>query len=240
MSDESVDSGENGMLDKTTDPGKSFGFSDNPEEAWTLPAETYFDVGWYGQEQQSIFQHHWRYAAHISEIPEPGDYVTLQIGTQPVVILRTADGSIRAFHNVCKHRAHLLFPDERGHNPGKLITCPYHAWAYDYQGALKAAPYCDQITGFDKSEFTLNQLVVEQLHGLLFVNINPAAPSIELDCGHYFHYDCTRRRLRERWPTPQITFGFCECPLCKTKIYHELLLEELNPIFALHREIELK
>ncbi|MDH3534447.1 MAG: aromatic ring-hydroxylating dioxygenase subunit alpha [Gammaproteobacteria bacterium] len=149
---------------------RQFDFDENPETASTLPAATYFDRDWFELEKRRIFRRNWRCVGHVNDIADKGDYVTDAIVDQPVFALRCRDGSIRAFHNVCKHRAHLLLTAPRGTLKSKLITCPYHAWAYDNDGCLQAAPHCESIRGFDKSEIRLDALKVEIILGFIFVN----------------------------------------------------------------------
>ena len=163
------------MLDKTGEFPLDFDFSDDPELAWTLPAYTYFDRDWFDQEQHTIFSSSWRFMGHVGDIPSPGDYLTTVIGDQPVMLLRDHDGNVRAFHNVCKHRAHLLLTQAAGSLSSPRITCPYHAWTYDLGGQLKAAPHCELIREFDKSAVRLDALTVEIVHGLVFVNLDSGA-----------------------------------------------------------------
>ena len=157
-------------------------FDTNPETASTLPSTTYYDHHWFELEKRHIFRQSWRCVGHVNDIPDDGDYLTVSIVDHPVFVLRCEDGSIRAFHNVCKHRAHPLFTESRGRLKSKLITCPYHAWAYDRSGLLHSAPHCESIRGFDKSAIQLDALKVESIMGFIFVNHNldadPLAPQI--------------------------------------------------------------
>jgi len=157
---------------------RNFNFDDDPETASTLPAFTYYDRDWFELEKRHIFRHSWRCVGHVGSIPGDGDYLTDSIVDQPVFVLRCHDGSIRAFHNACRHRAHLLLIEARGSLKSKLITCPYHAWAYDSSGQLRAAPHCETIRGFDKSEIHLDALKVEVIMGFIFVNLDPAADDL--------------------------------------------------------------
>ena len=147
-----------------------FSFDDNPETASTLPAYTYFDRDWFELERRHIFRQNWRFVGHVGSLPSGGDYLTDTIVDQPIFVLRCRDGSIKAFHNACRHRAHLLLTEARGSLKSKLITCPYHAWAYDSDGQLQAAPHCESVRGFDKSEIRLEELKVEIILGFIFVN----------------------------------------------------------------------
>src|ERR1700733_11112786 len=96
---------------------------------WTLRAKAYFDPDVYAKEQHKVFHSAYVYALHASQIPEPGSYQALTLGDSEVLIIRGADNQIRAFHNVCVHRGHLLV--SRGSNGCKRqLICPYHAWQY--------------------------------------------------------------------------------------------------------------
>jgi len=153
-----------------------FSFDDNPETASTLPAYTYFDRDWFELEKKHIFSRNWRCVGHVNDIAKVGDYLTDSIVDQPIFVLRSRDGSINAFHNACRHRAHPLLTETRGSLKSKLITCPYHAWAYDSAGQLQAAPHCESIREFDKSAIHLEALKVEIIAGFIFVN-----PDIDSD-----------------------------------------------------------
>ncbi len=155
-----------------------FRFESNPELASTLPAFTYWDRHWFEEEKRRIFRCNWRCVGHISDIPEPGDYLTHQLVDQPILVFRNPAGLIRAFHNVCKHRGHLLLRHTQGNLGTKLITCPYHAWAYDTEGQLRMAPHCEHIQGFSRSDISLDPVSVEVISGFIFINLNPDAPSL--------------------------------------------------------------
>ena len=101
-------------------------FSDDPDNAWTLPGHYYYDEAVYADELERIFYRNWQYVCHISQLKTPGRYVVRDIGSQSVVVLRDTHGEIRGFHNVCQHRAHRLLEGEG--QVRESITCPYHAW----------------------------------------------------------------------------------------------------------------
>jgi phenylpropionate dioxygenase-like ring-hydroxylating dioxygenase large terminal subunit len=182
------------MLKEITDNATDFDFSDDPEIAWTLPGYTYHDSRWFELEKRKIFGSSWRFVGHITDIANPGDYLTNTIVDQPVVVLRDRQDQIKAFHNVCKHRAHLLFTEDFGTMASPLITCPYHAWAYDTEGNLQAAPHCDLIREFDKSGIKLDSVKVEVFNGLIFVNLDPNAKPLHPQLDDIFP------RIRAHYP----------------------------------------
>ena len=83
-------------------------FSKDPESSWTLPGRYYYDPEIYALEQKAIFYRSWQYACHNSRLTKPVQYFVRDIGDQSVLVLRDKTGQIRAFHNVCQHRAHRL------------------------------------------------------------------------------------------------------------------------------------
>lgn len=139
-----------------------------------LAAHYYTDPDIFRQEQQKIFAKTWQYAGHISQLAKAGDYFTFQIGGENLFCIRDRAGEIRAFYNVCQHRAHELLS---GSGSVHSIVCPYHAWSYEFSGALKFGPNISAVPGFDKSEICLTPARVEEFCGFLFVNLDPdAAP----------------------------------------------------------------
>lgn len=148
-------------------------FNDDPYQSYSLPGQYYFDPAIFALEQERVFRKTWQYACHISRIAEAGEYVVRDIGDQSIVVLRDEDGEIRAFHNVCQHRAHRLLE-----GTGKVratIVCPYHTWTYELSGNLRHARHAEQVKGFDKSKVCLSKVRAEQFCGFVFVNLNPDA-----------------------------------------------------------------
>jgi len=141
--------------------------------SWTLPSRYYHDEAIFAREMERIFRRSWCYVGHVSELPHPGSYVTDRVAGQPVVLVRGRDLQVRAFFNVCRHRAHLLLAGCGTLKSG--ITCPYHAWTYALDGTLRGARLTDDVPGFDKADFPLRALPVSIVAGLVFVNLDPAA-----------------------------------------------------------------
>lgn len=134
----------------------------------------YTDPEIFRQEREKIFFRTWQFAGHVSQLEKPGSYFTFSILDQELFCVKGRDGVIRCFYNVCQHRAHRLVQGEGRKN---MLTCPYHAWAYDLTGALRAAPNEAAVAGFDKSKICLSSVRLEDFNGFLFVNLDPdAAP----------------------------------------------------------------
>jgi choline monooxygenase len=145
-------------------------FDADPEQSYTMPARLYFDAEVLELERREIFHKSWIPIAHRSEVEDAGDYVTSDILGQNIFAIRGRDGELRGFYNVCQHRGHELLS---GQGKAKnLITCPYHAWAYGFDGSLQAARHCDDVKGFEKSDFTLPGVRVEEFCGMVFANLD--------------------------------------------------------------------
>ena len=146
------------------------------EDARSLPFAVYTDPSMLAAEAQTIFAHDWVFVCMAGELSAPGDYYALQIAGEPVVVLRAEDGELRALSNVCRHRGTLLLEDGFG-TVDKYITCPYHAWAYDHQGALQAIPFNEQIA-VDRDQHSLPRWQIALWNGLVFVNLDTDAPPL--------------------------------------------------------------
>jgi len=142
----------------------------------TSPAEVYRDPATYDAERRRVFARSWQFIGHESELRETGDVVAATIAGFPVIAVKTGDG-VKAFHNVCRHRAGPLFDGERG-NCGASLTCKYHGWSYALDGRLRSARDFGAADGFDPRNFSLFSLRVEAWRGFVFVNMDEAAPPL--------------------------------------------------------------
>ena len=97
------------------------------DDACSLPAWLYHDREFFEAEVRSVFRPSWQVVCHLSDIPNAGDYHTLEFLGEALFVVRGDDGEVRAFHNVCRHRASRLVEPGRGHC-GRRISCPYHHW----------------------------------------------------------------------------------------------------------------
>ncbi len=150
----------------------------DPARSYTLPGAYYSAPEIFEAEKERIFYRVWQLVAHESELSNPGDYVTAEIADQSVFVIRGGDGELRGFYNVCQHRAHELLKGKG--NVKAAIVCPYHAWAYETDGSLRAARHADKLPGFDPSDFGLTPVRIESALGFVFVNLDPdAAPLAE-------------------------------------------------------------
>ena len=114
----------------------------------------------------------WTCLGRADELPNPGDYRTYEVGGSGVIVLRDAEGELRAYHNVCRHRGTRILEAESGTGL-TLIQCPYHAWTYGLDGHLAGAPHMEEIEGFDREDSGLYPVRCEAWRGFLFVNLDP-------------------------------------------------------------------
>ena len=171
-----------------------------PEDAEPLPHWAYTSPIWFERERERIFARAWNYAGHSSQIPGPGDYLTLSIAGIPVIVVRGQDGNIRAFFNSCRHRGTKLLD---GDGNAKLIRCPYHAWAYDLTGSLVATPLVEEDMAGRKASLGLHRVRLEVLDGFMFAGLDEklspvatAMGSLSREWSGYAPADlvCTRRK----------------------------------------------
>lgn len=143
----------------------------------SLPARHYIDPGFFELERRHLFARSWHLVCHVNDIPRAGDYHTLDILGERFLSLRGADGQVRSFHNVCRHRASRIADGNSG-NCGHRLVCPYHAWSYDLDGALKSVPPWQGFETLDKSSHGLAALEQEIWRGFVFVRMERGTPSI--------------------------------------------------------------
>ena len=161
------------------------------ERATMLPKAAFLETGVLDWELGNIFSGGWIVAAHVSAVAEPGAYVAREIGGRSFVVFGGEDGAPRAFHNVCRHRGARLVEDAEG-KVRRRIQCPYHAWSYDLQGNLRAAPHMDGVEGFDTACYGLVEIRTAVLGGLVLVDLSGDASPPEDHVGellpHLDHY----------------------------------------------------
>ena len=160
--------------------GFNAGFSADAARSATLPAYFYHDPDIFAAEKERIWCRTWQYVGHLGDLEEPGDYITANILDQLVFVIRARGGGLRAFYNVCMHRGHVLV---EGKGNKRLLTCPFHAWTYDTDGNLKAAGNAENVAGFRLEDFALSEIRVEAFGPMVYVNLDPDAPSLAGQAG---------------------------------------------------------
>ena len=170
----------------------------------SLPAWTYTSNEFFELEKNSLFLCNWQLICHTSNIPNIGDYFTLNIFHERILVIKGNDNVIRAFHNVCSHRATKLI-DKNSGNCKKRISCPYHAWGYDLQGNLIKVPHQDEFKELDKSKHGLKPIEMEIFQGFIFVRlISTDGPSVANQFSPYLE-EIKPYRFEELEPLGRVT-----------------------------------
>ncbi len=143
------------------------------EQAQAMPKSVYTSQAFLAQELEHIFAAEWLCAGRADALPNPGDYLTMEIAGEPVIVLRDRDGALRALSNVCRHRMSTLL---EGRGTVRSIVCPYHAWTYNLDGSLRGAPAMTLNEGFCKENVSLPTIRCTDWNGWIFVTLNPDAP----------------------------------------------------------------
>jgi Rieske 2Fe-2S family protein len=184
----------------------------------SLPSTAYTQPEQYAQEKSCIFEREWMAACRADEIPAAGTWRVMNIAGSDILVIRAADGVLRAFYNVCRHRgARLCAAADEAPKPGRatlppsvlangMVRCPYHAWTYRADGTLLAAPHVSDHPDFDAASFSLYPVGCETWAGFVFINLSPETaaplhtqlgaiaarvanyPLAHLGIGHRLHY----------------------------------------------------
>ncbi len=141
-----------------------------------LPAWVYNNAQLSRLELERVLKPSWQIVCHVNSIPKTGDFQTLDLGSDSVMVLRDRDGSIRAFHNVCRHRGARLL-DGAGNCP-TAVTCPYHGWTYRHDGGLIGMPVRESFPGLDRSLYGLRPVRVEVALSFVWVCLAGDPPPI--------------------------------------------------------------
>ena len=211
----------------------------------TLPGRYYTDERVFALEQAKIFEDMWFCAVRGSDIPDAGDFRTVQVGTESLIISRSRRGEVRAFYNVCRHRGAQICTEASG-TVKRAFQCPYHAWTYDLDGKLVAAPNLTKMPDIDRVEYGLRTVHLREWLGYVWVSLADEPPAFEStvmqeivdrlgEVANLDHYDLASLSVGRRivydvaanWKL--IVENFMECYHCAT-IHPELT--EVLPEFA--------
>ena len=143
------------------------------EVSETLPPETYTSPAFHALEKERIFRKEWLCIGHVSQVARPGDYFTLDLLGEMLVVTRDTEGTVRAMSRICLHR---WAPLVNGSGNAKLLSCPFHKWGFGLDGTLLGAPLMDKVD-FDPKSCRLPQFRTEIVDGFIYLNFDPdAAP----------------------------------------------------------------
>jgi len=144
---------------------------------FSLPREAYVSPELHALEVKRIFEKSWLCVGRDEYVLNPGDYYTIDVMDEPVIIVRGKDGTVRALNAACRHRSMLVV---QGRGNARNFTCPYHAWSYGTDGHLIGAPHMEQSQIFDKQACSLPQYRLDSWMGFLFVNLDDEAAPLRL------------------------------------------------------------
>lgn len=133
---------------------------------YTLAPEFYTDPAWLNEETEHLLKREWHCLGRVEEVSNPGDFFTLDLLGEPLLVVCGKDKNIRVLANVCRHRN---MPVAEGHGRTKSFVCPYHAWSYQLDGSLLRAPFMEDL---DASQCALPELSSEIWQGFIFVNLS--------------------------------------------------------------------
>ncbi len=148
----------------------------DPDEGWSLPAWTYRDPEYFAVEMERVLRPSWQVVCHVSDIPSPGYWHTLEFLGESIIVVRGKDDRIRAFTNVCRHRGSRIADGASG--CAKKLVCPYHAWTYELDGRLAGVPGRSRYPEFDTSEHGLVPVEMEIWRGFVFVRLKSGGPAV--------------------------------------------------------------
>jgi choline monooxygenase len=168
------------------------------DQASTLIPDAYTSPEFQALELDRIFGRSWVPVCVAGEIAEPGSYVVVEVAGRSLIVCRNRAGKLKAHHNVCRHRGTRLVEDGQG-RVKRFFQCPYHAWAYDLDGVCLGTPLftpeagippdqqdvfdMEDVSAFDKADYGLYPARVEAWGLLVFVCLDPEAPSLEAELG---------------------------------------------------------
>jgi 3-phenylpropionate/trans-cinnamate dioxygenase subunit alpha len=147
-------------------------------EAGLVNRRIFADREIYELERERLFARCWLYLGHECEVPNPGDFVAVYMGEEPVILCRDLGGRLRAFLNLCRHRGNRVCRADRGNT--KLFTCSYHGWTYSSDGKLAIVPMAEAFRSLDREQWGLIPVAqIDSYKGLIFATFDPKAPTLQ-------------------------------------------------------------
>jgi Rieske 2Fe-2S family protein len=149
----------------------------------TLPSEAYTSQAVFDWEVEHLFEGGWVCVGRVDDLAQPGDQRAFRIGNEGILVVRDLEGDLRGFYNTCRHRGHELLEPGTARSL-RAIKCPYHAWVYQLDGSLGAAPRFGDLDAFDKTDYPLVVARIQEWNGWIFVNPDGAAASFDQYVGN--------------------------------------------------------
>jgi phenylpropionate dioxygenase-like ring-hydroxylating dioxygenase large terminal subunit len=146
-------------------------------EASTIPSSWYVDPRILELEGNTVFARSWQMVGRADQVREPGQYITCELGREPILVVRGNDGVLRGFFNVCRHHAATVMPNAEGRT--QTLRCPYHGWTYNLDGALIVTPEFAGVRNFNRAANGLIPVQTAIWQSLIFVKLSSDGPSLE-------------------------------------------------------------
>ncbi|GAB1478920.1 aromatic ring-hydroxylating dioxygenase subunit alpha [Paracoccaceae bacterium] len=166
-----------------------------------LPGWTYHSPEMFALEREKLFLTHWQIAGHVNDIPAPGDWLTFDMLGERAVVMRGADGVVRAFHNLCRHRGARVVDGDKGNCRGSIV-CPFHGWVYNLDGTLRGAARPSSFGDMDREKFGLMPIEMEIFHGFVFLRFGPGPQPAIAELLAPFEADFAAYDLERVLPVP--------------------------------------
>lgn len=189
------------------------------ERASTLEAVVYTDPRVLADEERHVFGKTWQLVGRVEQVKERGQFFTARVGGEDVLVVRGADGTLRALSNVCRHRAGPVAPCP-GEGTVNAFRCGYHGWSWSLEGRLLGTPEFDGVEDFDRASVRLPEYRVETWLGLVFVNLDAGAGTLTdaLD-------DLPARLAKRDFSAMRLSFRRDWTVDCNWKVYVDNYLE---------------
>lgn len=191
----------------------------------TLPTRWYLDSDQYEKELNAIWYRHWQYVCRAEDLVAPGDYQTIVVGNQNVIVLRDEGGDLQAYFNTCRHRGSVLLTEQSGKlDKASRILCPYHRWAYSSKGDLLATGSGTPPEGFHATDHGLYSVAIQEWCGFVFINLDVESPAALSDAFDKYSVPL------DNWPLTEMRRGdsFETVLNCNWKLFWENFNECLH------------
>lgn len=146
------------------------------EQAQTIPSDWYHSESIFRFEKEGLFSSYWQLACHEDQLSETGDFHQLEVAGNPLLLVRDGEGHINAFYNVCKHRGGPVAVKQ---GTTSVLQCQYHGWTYLLDGSLRGVPHFKKVDLFDKKDFGLEPVKLQNWEGLLFVSLDNKIQAVD-------------------------------------------------------------
>jgi len=187
----------------------------------TLPGRDYHASEVFELEREKVFFREWFYAGRADEAPEAGDFFTIDVVGESVLVVRGKDGELHGFYNVCRHRgSRICDPETHGRAKG-AIKCPYHAWSYSYDGQLIGTPLIGK-DELDRSSLSLWPVQVDEWQGFVFVHLGEPEDGVR----DSFEHQSDKPLMYEPWRMDELRTA--QQTVTELKANWKILVENYN------------